>query len=109
MTNKFFVAAFSIVLLSSCTKHISNEDKVSYLVGHQVGETMKRQGLTINPKIAAQAIADALNDKNKMEPKDYEEAVAAVQQAVNSKLISDQEANAKKAVACMKQSRAFNM
>jgi len=42
----------------------SDAEKFSYTIGFQIGQSLKRDGLSVDPKIVSQAIADVLGGKD---------------------------------------------
>ncbi|UZT96915.1 FKBP-type peptidyl-prolyl cis-trans isomerase [Chryseobacterium fluminis] len=48
----------------------TDEQKASYYIGMDIAQNMKRQGLSIDPNLLAQAIKDEFSDKPKLFPKD---------------------------------------
>ncbi len=55
------------------------KDKVSYQIGFQIGNNIKRQGLDIDPKILAEGVAAALAGKKPaLTPEEAEAAFAAM-------------------------------
>jgi len=78
----------TLFLIISCSKFGSknisiktDEQKISYAIGQQIGKGMKAQKIKIDVEIVAMAIGDAVNGKkSKMTPVEMQQAMMAMQQ-----------------------------
>ena len=68
MTYQYILTLFLVTVVSSAcagddTTLKSDKDKVSYTIGYQIGQSMKRDGLEIETSIVKKAMDDVINDK----------------------------------------------
>lgn len=62
------------------------KQKLSYTVGYQIGQSIKRQGLEVDTDVVGQAIKDVMTDAQpKLKPEEMQAAVQAHQQASTQK------------------------
>ncbi len=86
-----------VVLVSlgfvACQKKLdTDQKKVSYAIGRQIGQNIKQVGLEVDADVVGMSIADVLKDKNQMTEEDIKAAQAKLQEMMMKK---SQEANAK--------------
>lgn len=75
----------------------SDKEKVSYTIGYNFGDRMKRDGLDIDQKAFAQGIKDGLEGKQPlMSDKERQEAIARLRQEIMQKRAKEQQAQAAK-------------
>ncbi|MFP3594579.1 FKBP-type peptidyl-prolyl cis-trans isomerase [Chryseobacterium sp. SIMBA_038] len=55
---------------SYAQKSYTDDQKASYYIGLDIAQNLKKQGLTIDPDLLAQAIKDELSDKPRLLPKE---------------------------------------
>jgi FKBP-type peptidyl-prolyl cis-trans isomerase FklB len=65
------------------------EEKFAYAYGHDIGRTMKRQGVALNADILAKGIKDALADKPGFTEKELQELQVAFQKFMEEKLAAN--------------------
>lgn len=64
----------------------TSKQKLSYTVGYQIGQSIKRQGLEVDTDVVGQAIKDVMTDAQpKLKPEEMQAAVQAHQQASTQK------------------------
>ena len=85
----FSLAALTAVPLASATELKTEKQKLSYIIGYQVGFNLKREGTEIDPSLLAEAVQDALNGA---EPKLSREDMQATMKAVQQRKIKEQKA-----------------
>jgi FKBP-type peptidyl-prolyl cis-trans isomerase FklB len=73
----------------------TEQDKLSYAYGQNIGKSLKRQGAEINPDIFVQAIHDAIAGKSEMDDKAMAEAIFAFQKNQMAKRQAEQAAESK--------------
>ena len=62
------------------------KDKVSYIIGMEVGSNLKKQGINVDPTILAKGIQDALTDKKPLlTEQEIQETMAAFQKEMTAK------------------------
>ena len=74
-------------LLASCTQSGSgnvslknDDDKFSYIIGQNIGNGLKNQGLTVNPDILASAIKDVMKGvPSKVSPQEMQQIMGKMQ------------------------------
>ena len=72
--NRLILVAFVLLFLSTSGWAVekpvieSEDDRVNYSVGHQVGRDLARQGVDVNPEVLLQGIIDATSDNEPMIP-----------------------------------------
>lgn len=86
-----------VVLVSlgvvACQKKLdTDQKKVSYAIGQQIGQNIKQVGLDVDSDVVGMAIADVLKGKNQMTPEEVTAAQTKLQEMMMKK---SQEANAK--------------
>jgi FKBP-type peptidyl-prolyl cis-trans isomerase len=90
---KIGLAAIVILGTVACQKKIdTDQKKVSYAIGQQIGQNIKQVGLDVDSDYVGMAIADVLKGKNQMTPEEVTQAQAKLQEMMMKK---SQEANAK--------------
>ena len=84
----FSLAALAVIpLYASAAKLETEKQKLSYIIGYQVGFNLKREGTDIDPSLLAEAVQDALNGT---EPKLSKEEMQATMKAVQEKKMKEQ-------------------
>ncbi len=73
----------------------SQKEKISYIMGLDLGKSLKAQGITIDPDILARGIKDFFSGKSLLTDQEIREAMLAVQQEVISKEQASLEKNRK--------------
>ena len=77
----------------ACQKKLdTDQKKVSYAIGQQIGQNIKQVGLEIDPEVVGMSIGDALKGKNQMTPEEVTASQTKLQEMMMKK---SQEANAK--------------
>ena len=75
----------------------NNKEKVSYTIGYNFGDRMKRDGLDIDQKAFAQGIRDGLEGKKAaIGPQERQEAIARLSKQIMQKRVKEQQALAAK-------------
>lgn len=75
----------------------TDKAKVSYSVGQQIGQQLKRSGLEIDPDVLAGSIGDVLAGKeSRLKPEDMQAAMMKAQEAQSKKAQSEGLANKEK-------------
>jgi FKBP-type peptidyl-prolyl cis-trans isomerase FklB len=65
----------------------SEKDKVSYILGHQIGSNFQKNGVEVDQTIFQQAMTDALKgEKSKVSAEDTQKTMTAYQQAMQAKM-----------------------
>lgn len=83
---KIGMAALVFVGLGACTKKLdTDQKKVSYAIGQQIGQNIKQVSLDVDPDIVGMAIADVLKGKNQMTPEQITEAQTKLQEMMMKK------------------------
>ncbi len=77
----------------ACQKKLdTDQKKVSYAIGRQIGQNIKQVGLEVDADVVGMSIADVLKDKNQMTEDDIKAAQTKLQEMMMKK---SQEANVK--------------
>ncbi len=79
----------AIPFCASATELKTEKQKLSYIIGYQVGFNLKREGADVDPSLLAEAVQDALNG---VEPKLTKEEMQATMKAVQEKKVKEQKA-----------------
>lgn len=67
----------------------TEKDRLSYAIGMNIGNNLKRQSLDLNPEIVTQGIWDALSDsKTLMSEQDYRDTMTAFEQEMRQKQLA---------------------
>jgi len=67
----------------------TEKDKLSYAIGMNIGNNLKRQSLELNPEIVSQGIWDSLTDgKTLMSEQEYRDTMTAFEQEMKQKQVS---------------------
>jgi FKBP-type peptidyl-prolyl cis-trans isomerase FklB len=67
----------------------TEKDKLSYAIGMNIGNNLKRQSLELNPEIVSQGIWDSLTDgKTLMTEQEYRDTMTAFEQEMKQKQVS---------------------
>jgi FKBP-type peptidyl-prolyl cis-trans isomerase len=83
---KISLAALLVFGLAACSKKLdTDQKKVSYAIGQQIGQNIKQVGLEIDPDVVGMAIADVLKNQNKMTPEQIQEAQTKLQEMMMKK------------------------
>lgn len=82
MKTSLLVIFLSVLAVSACdkgpTEPRTDKQKLSYALGHQVGKSIKRDGLEVDAKALTQAIEDVLADTSpRMSPEEMQAAIVA--------------------------------
>lgn len=77
--------AFAATLMAGCaatsTKLTTDKQRISYVVGYQIGQNLKQQHMEIDPQAFSQAVADVLGGSPaKMSDTEMRQAILAYQQ-----------------------------
>ncbi len=83
------LATLTAIPLAVATELETEKQKVSYIIGYQVGLNLKREGAEVEPSLLAEAIRDALDGA---EPKLSREEMQATMKAVQEKKVKEQKA-----------------
>lgn len=88
---KIIAILFSLILMlpafSQAAELKSANDKFSYAVGVQIGQSLKRDKLDINPAVISEAITDVLTDKKpQLSVQDMQAAIQAFQKKAAEKM-----------------------
>lgn len=101
---KWFFVGISVLGLGACNKMggqhdlKTDEQKFSYVVGQQVGNGLKSQGLKVDPEILAESIGDVLNGKpSRLNPQDVQGVMMKMQSEMMQKRMSEGKENKDKA------------
>ncbi len=97
MKTSLLVIFLSVLAVSACDKGPAeprtDKQKFSYALGHQVGQSFKRDKLEVDAKALTQAIEDVLADTSpRMSPEDMQAAIVAFRK----KTIEERQATAAK-------------
>ncbi len=77
----------------ACQKKLdTDQKKISYAIGRQIGQNIKQVGLEVDADVVGMSIADVLKDKNQMTEDDIKAAQTKLQEMMMKK---SQEANVK--------------
>ena len=75
----------------------TDKGKVSYTIGQQIGQQLKKSGLEIDPEVLAGSIGDVLSGKeSRLKPEDMQAAMMKAQQSQLQKSASEGKANKEK-------------
>jgi len=87
----------SVLSIGACAAKLDTQKKkVSYVIGQQIGESMKTQGVDVDVDVLASSIKDALKgEKGKMTEEEMRATMMAAQQEMMAKQQKDGEANLK--------------
>lgn len=93
------ILALAIVAVSTVSfaadKLVSEEDKLSYAIGSDIGKNFKRQGISINPKVLQQGMQDSLEGKpSAMTEQEMKETVQNFQKKMMMKRMADMQKQA---------------
>jgi FKBP-type peptidyl-prolyl cis-trans isomerase FklB len=77
----------------------SQKEKMSYIMGLDIGKGLKTQGMSIDPDILARGIKDFLSGKSALTDQEIREAMTAVQQELASKEQATLDKNRKESAA----------
>lgn len=78
----------------------TDEDKLSYIIGTQLGENFKQNGLEINAALLAQGVMDVLGGKDLAIPEElHQEIMMAFQKKMMEKREKEQQAEAEKKIS----------
>jgi FKBP-type peptidyl-prolyl cis-trans isomerase FkpA/FKBP-type peptidyl-prolyl cis-trans isomerase FklB len=95
MKNILVIAALGLGLTACQTGGnvaLDNQDsKISYVIGQQIGQELKAQGIKVNPQALAMSIQDVLDGK---ESRLSEEEIQAVVMQANQDAVAEQEKEA---------------
>jgi len=61
------------------------QDKISYMIGLNIGQGMKQDQIEVNPEAIAEGLRDALADKPKYKPEEIQVTMQAFQQEMQAK------------------------
>lgn len=96
---KYGIAAVVALGALACQKKIdTDEKKVSYAIGQQIGQNIKQVGLDVDSEVVGMAIGDVLKGQNKLTPEEITQAQAKLQEMMMKK---NQEANEKSQAAAV--------
>lgn len=90
--NAGLIVLVSVGLIACQKKLDTDQKKVSYAIGTQIGQNIKQVGLEVDSDIVGMAIADVLKGKNQMTPEEVTAAQGKLQEMMMKK---SQEANSK--------------
>lgn len=93
------ILALAIVAVSTVSfaadKLVSEEDKLSYAIGSDIGKNFKRQGISINPKVLQQGMQDSIEGKpSAMTEQEMKETVQNFQKKMMMKRMADMQKQA---------------
>jgi FKBP-type peptidyl-prolyl cis-trans isomerase FkpA/FKBP-type peptidyl-prolyl cis-trans isomerase FklB len=75
-----------MVIGVGCQKKLdTDQKKVSYAIGQQIGQNIKQVGIEIDADVVGMAISDVLKDKNQMKPEEITEAQNKLQEMMMKK------------------------
>ena len=86
------IGLVSLGILACQKKLDTDQKKISYAIGQQIGQNIKQVGLEVDSDVVGMAIADVLKGKNQMTPEEVTAAQTKLQEMMMKK---SQEANAK--------------
>jgi FKBP-type peptidyl-prolyl cis-trans isomerase len=96
-------SAMALLLMASCTntnKKIelnSDEQKLSYAIGQQIGQGIKQQGLKVDPAVLAQSIADVTGGTpSRLSDEQIQKVMASTQEKMMQKQQGEQKENKEK-------------
>ncbi len=89
----FSLAALTAIPLASAGELKTEKQKLSYIIGYQIGFNLKREGTEIDPSLLSEAVQDALNGT---EPKLSKEEMQATMKAVQQRKMQEQKARLEK-------------
>ncbi|MEO5667633.1 MAG: FKBP-type peptidyl-prolyl cis-trans isomerase [Bdellovibrionota bacterium] len=91
------VVGGGLSIVACAAKLDTQKKKVSYVIGQQIGESMKTQGVDIDVDVLATSIKDVLKgNKAQLTPEEMRATMMAAQQEMMAKQSKEGEANAKK-------------
>lgn len=93
--NNFLVLASCVLALSACNKNevkiTTEEQKVSYAIGQEIGRGMKSQGISVDVDVLRMSIKDALDGKeSRLKPEEMQQAMMGMRE----KMMADREKSA---------------
>lgn len=75
----------------------TEEDKVSYVIGYQIGSNFKKDGIKVNTKTLVAAMQDALNNKDSaLTPEESQQVMTTLQNNLRTKAEAEHKASAEK-------------
>ncbi len=105
LRTRFFIGSCLILIsTAACTQGGGNvelktdEQKVSYAIGQQIGQGMKQQKLDIDTKVLAASIDDVLKgNKARLTPEEMQGAMMKLQEKIHAKSAGEGKANKEQA------------
>lgn len=92
----YFIAATAPVSYAA-TKLKTDKDKISYMIGHQIGSNFKRDGLEIDVKMFQNGINEALaGEKSPLTPEESQALMQNLQKEMQGKMAAKQKAEGEK-------------
>ena len=94
---QILLTILTLVLLSGCSSKFENDrDKMSYALGRQIGESLKKDNPELNAKVIALAIREAYDDKAaSLPPPELAAAIHLLQTSVQKRYAEKAEKNEK--------------
>lgn len=92
---KYLIVLASIGLVGlGCQKKLdTDQNKASYAIGQQIGNSIKQQKIDVDPEVIAMAIKDAQKGENKLGPEGVKEAMTKLQESMMQKSMKEAEDN----------------
>ncbi len=88
------------LLISSCSKLDTDKKKISYTIGQQVAENIKRSNIDVDPDVLARSIKDSITGKpSELSQADLQAAMAIMQKGVQQRMAEEGEKSHKVALA----------
>lgn len=98
-TSKVLVFASLMIVMAGCDQKKtvdlkSDESKVSYSIGQQIGQSIKAQGVKVDVDVLASSIKDVIDGKeSKMKPEEMREAMMKMNESMMGKRKEEGEKN----------------
>ena len=81
-----FIMTISLIIPGKSYALSTEEDRISYSIGQDIGKTLKRQGINLNTRFLIQGLQDHLSNKpSKMSDKEMREAMQRFSQSMRAK------------------------
>jgi FKBP-type peptidyl-prolyl cis-trans isomerase len=108
--NRVLILALTLVTILACTKSQkppqSDEEKLSYTIGQQIGQGMKAQGIKVNVDMLAQSISDALDGKpSQLTPEQMQAAMQTMQSQAMAKRSGEADENKQKGTKFLEENK----
>lgn len=92
------LATLAFAGLSACNKKAdlsSDEKKMSYAVGQQIGQNLKNTGVELDTAVLAASLKDATQGKSEMKPEEIQQAMMKLQENMQKKQVEISDKNKK--------------